>query len=224
MPINAPSLANCNYFELCDQVRELADAGISMFHVDIMDGHYVPNLCFPIQFVSDLSMEHPSVEVDVHLMVQDPSSYVQRLADAGANLVSFPADSTSFVRRTVSQIQESGMKAGVAINPSDRIDSVEPYLHLLDYVVLMTVEPGYAGQKFLGGSLERLEELSRLRSATGSKALIQIDGGVDPEIGRECVRRGADILVTGNYAVFRQPDGITAAVERFNKAVAEVAA
>lgn len=218
--LNAPSLANCDFMTLPKQVGQLVEGGIDLFHVDIMDGHYVPNLCFPVTFIANLKAVYPAVPVDAHLMVDDPGAYLAPLAAAGADYVSFPADSTAFVRRTITQIHEHGMKAGVAVNPSQRIDILEPYLALLDYVVLMTVEPGFAGQQFLDGSLERLDELAALRERTGSRALIQIDGGVDYEMGGECLRRGADILVTGVYTVFNQPGGIVEAVRRFGAAMA----
>jgi len=220
--LNAPSLANCDFMTLSEQVSQLVEGGVDLFHVDIMDGHYVPNLCFPVKFIADLKSTHPSVPVDAHLMVTHPAAYLDPLAAAGADYVSFPADSTPFIRRTITQIHERGMRAGVAINPSQRVDVVEPYLGLLDYVVLMTVEPGFAGQRFLDGSLERLEDLAALRERTGSKALIQIDGGVDYAMGEECLRRGADILVTGIYTVFNQEDGIVSAVRRFGEVMAGV--
>ncbi|MCL3861802.1 ribulose-phosphate 3-epimerase [Actinotalea sp. K2] len=217
--INAPSLANCDFMDLPDQVAQFVDAGVRFFHVDVMDQHYVPNLCFPVSFVADLKRRYPQVVVDAHLMVSAPDVYLDRLAEAGADYVSFPSDATSVVRRTLGAIQERGMKAGVMINPSQRVDVIEPYLPYLDFVVLMTVEPGFAGQRFLPGSLERLDALVAMRTAAGSSMLIEIDGGVDHEMGAECVRRGADILVSGVFTVFGQPDGIVSACHRFQAAM-----
>ncbi|WP_420115185.1 ribulose-phosphate 3-epimerase [Pseudactinotalea sp.] len=222
--VNAPSLANCDLLTLASDVEQLVDGGVDLVHVDVMDGHYVPNLCFPVSAVADLTRRHPEVRVDAHLMVDDPGAYVERLAAAGAHYVSFHADSTRFVRRTLAAYQAAGMKAGVAINPSHPVDIIEPYMKDLDYVVLMTVEPGFAGQRFLAGSLERLEQLDDLRTRSGADFEIEIDGGIDHEYGAECVRRGATILVTGIYAVFQQPDGIAPAVRRFDAAMAAAAA
>lgn len=219
--INAPSLANCDMLELASDVDALIGSGVTVLHVDIMDGHYVPNLCFPISVVGDLLRHHPQVHVDVHLMVADPAAYAEQLASVGAHYVSFHADSTRYARRTLAAYQSRGVKAGVAVNPSQPVDVIAPYARELDYVVLMTVEPGFAGQRFLDGSLERLEELTTLRAETGSDFLIEIDGGIDPHLGAECVRRGADMLVTGIYAVFRQPDGIASAVRRFDALMAD---
>ena len=214
--INSPSLANCDLLTIGEQVKELSFGGITMFHVDIMDGHYVPNLCFPVNFVETLKKAYPDIAVDVHLMVDDPMSYIEPLHKCGADYVSFHADSTNFVRRTVMLIKEKEMKAGVVINPSQKIDVIEPYINLLDLAVLMTVEPGYAGQRFLSGSLERISELDALRKKHNADFKILIDGGVDYENAKDCVSRGADILVTGIYITFNQPCGIIEAVKKFD--------
>lgn len=217
--INAPSLANCNFLTLDKEIDELIDGGVNFFHIDIMDGHYVKNLCFPVNFIGDLKGKHPEAITDVHLMVNNPEEYVDILQENGADYVSFHIDSTNFVRRTITMIHEKGMKAGVVINPSQRIDLIEPYIGLLDYVVLMTVEPGFAGQRFLEGSLERLEELAALRKKHNTDFLISVDGGVDYANGKEAIHRGADILITGIYTVFNQDDGIASACRRFEKAM-----
>jgi ribulose-phosphate 3-epimerase len=217
--INAPSLFNCSALDLPLQLAELVAAGIKLVHVDVMDGHYVPNLAFPVKQVADIKRDYPQISVDVHLMVTDPEQYFDALIEGGADFISFPSDSTRFVRRALERLREAGVKAGVAINPSQRVDVIEPYARLLDYVVLMTVEPGFAGQRFLDGSLERLEELDELRTRTQSGFRIEIDGGVDAELGSQCCARGAEILVTGVFATFEQPDGIRSAVRRFAEAV-----
>lgn len=198
-----------------EQVDELVASGISTVHVDLMDGHYVPNLAFGLRTIADLRERYADLVIDVHMMVSDPARWIDELARAGASAVSFHADSTPFVRRTVSTIQDAGMKAGVAINPSQPVTVIEPYATLLDYVVLMSVEPGFAGQRFLPGSLERLEELSALRERLRADFAIEIDGGVDHEIAAQCLRRGAQILVTGVFVTFQQDDGIGPAVARF---------
>ncbi|VEI12784.1 ribulose-phosphate 3-epimerase [Trueperella bialowiezensis] len=215
MILNLPSLANCDLMELPEQVDELVAAGVTMFHIDLMDGHYVPNLCFPVRVISDIKQRHPHVQFDAHMMVDNPADYIDELADAGATHMAFHADATSFAVRTLSACKKRGMGAGVAINPSMPIDIIRPYVHLLDYVILMTVEPGFSGQPFLDGSLERLSELSALRAETGSDFKIEIDGGVTPELAPELVKRGADWLVTGIYVTFNHPEGITAAVKKF---------
>jgi ribulose-phosphate 3-epimerase len=155
-------------------------------------------------------------------MVTNPADYIGILKENGADNVSFHIDSTCFVKRIITQIQQSGMKAGIVINPSQRIDIIGPFVNLVDLVILMTVEPGYAGQSFLGGSMERLEELAALRRKYSAKFVITIDGGVDIPIGIACVQRGADILITGTFTVFNQPEGIENACKHFNKVMSDV--
>ncbi|WP_371373738.1 ribulose-phosphate 3-epimerase [Sporomusa aerivorans] len=215
--INAPSIANCNLLEMGKQIDELVSGNVTFLHIDLMDGHYVPNLAFPITIVKEIKTKYPQLALDVHLMVSNPQDYIDRLKEYGADYVSFHIDSTSFSVRHLKNIRNLGMKAGIVINPSQRIDIIEPLIDYLDYVVLMTVEPGFAGQKFMEGSLERLEELNRLRERYKASFLISIDGGVDYPKAIESLKRGADILVTGIYVVFNQPDGITNACFRFDK-------
>jgi ribulose-phosphate 3-epimerase len=219
--INAPSLANCSFIEMGRQVDELVQGGADWFHIDIMDGHYVPNLCYSTKIVGELKKKYPAMQADVHLMVTDPMSYLPQLKQNQADWVSFHMDSTHFSRRTLVAIRDMGMKAGVVINPSQPISIIEPVIKFVDYVVLMTVEPGYAGQTFMVDSLPRVTELDALRKKHDVNFLISIDGGVDYPNAIECARRGAEIYVTGIYTVFQQEDGITAACRRFNKTLTD---
>ena len=219
--INAPSLANCSFIEMGRQVDELVQGGADWFHIDIMDGHYVPNLCYSTKIVGELKKKYPSMQTDVHLMVTDPMSYLPQLKQNQADWVSFHMDSTHFSRRTLVAIRDMGMKAGVVINPSQPISIIEPVIKFVDYVVLMTVEPGYAGQTFMVDSLPRVTELDALRKKHDVNFLISIDGGVDYPNAIECARRGAEIYVTGIYTVFQQEDGITTACRRFKKTLTD---
>lgn len=222
MIINAPSLANINLLNFGQDVEELYNAGVRFFHIDLMDGHYVPNLCFPVNAIADLRSKYPDVTLEVHMMVDDPMSYIPKLQQAGADYVSFHYDATPFVRRTLTNIRDAGMKCGVVINPSQRIDILEPVASLVDYVILMSVEPGFAGQKFLLGSMERLVELAEFRKAKGLDFQIMVDGGVNYDIAEDVVRNGADMIVTNIYMIFNQPDGITGACRRFEEVLGPI--
>ena len=213
--INSPSLANCNLLELGNDVEELMKAGVRFLHIDLMDGHYVPNLCFPIRIISDIKAKYPMVITDVHLMADAPEDYVQRLAAAGVDYLSFHADSTHFVIRTLNAIKAEGMKAGVVINPSRNVEILAPYLDLVDMVTVMAVEPGFAGQRFMERTIPRILDIARMRKNAGLDFLINVDGAINYPNIIPCVKNGANVFVTGIFTVFQQPDGITSACRRF---------
>lgn len=215
--MNSASIINCSFLTLKEELDQLVAGGTPMFHIDLMDGHYVPNLCMPIKMVQELKQAYPEVIMDVHMMVTNPSDYVKRLADAGADYLSFHTDSTNFVRRTINEIRAAGMKPGILINPSQRIDHIEPYIEYVDMITLMTVEPGFAGQPFLAGGMERLAEIAALRKKYNCNFLINVDGGIDYEKGRVCKEIGVDVIVGTVHNIFRQPEGLTEACRRFNR-------
>lgn len=215
--INSPSLANCNTLHIREDIEELRRAGVRCLHVDLMDGHYVPNLCFPIRFVKDLKEEYPDMVLDVHMMVTEPLDYVERMAEAGVDYLSFHVDSTPFSIRVINRIREKGMKPGIVINPSQPVEIIGPYIELVDMVTLMSVEPGFAGQKFMIKAIERVEALASLRKRCGNDFLINVDGAMN-DIGLvPCIRRGANVIVTGIFTVFQQEDGIAEACRRFDE-------
>lgn len=213
--LNSSSIINCSFLNMREELDQMVAGGTTMFHIDLMDGHYVPNLCMPIKLIEELKKNYPDVTMDVHIMVTNPSDYVKRLADAGADYVSFHTDSTNFVRRTINEIRAAGMKPGILINPSQRIDHIEPYIEYVDMITLMTVEPGFAGQPFLEGGLERLQEIADLRKKHHCKFLINVDGGINDERAARCKEIGVDVIVGTVHNIFRQPDGLTEACKRF---------
>lgn len=217
MVINAASLANIPITDFTSQIEQLYEGGCRWFHVDLMDGHYVPNLLFPVSAVKDINDKYPDCTMEVHLMVTNPGDYIARMKEAGCDMLSFHIDATSFVWRTLSEIRQNGMKAGVVLNPSQRIDLLEPFVHLIDYVVFMSVEPGFAGQKFLPGSLERLKELALFRKRNNYPFSIIVDGGVHYGILKEIIENGCDAVVTNIYTIFQQPEGIVSACKRFEE-------
>jgi len=218
--LNAPSMANSPLLDLGANLAELVDAGIEIVHIDIMDGHYVPNLCFPLSVVEEIKHRYPGLVVDAHLMVEDVAGHVDRLAALGCDAVSFPTDATRFARRMIARIQDAGMRAGIVLNPSQPITTLEPLVHLADYIVLMSVEPGFAGQRFLPGSLERLARIAELAREEGVSPLIEIDGGIDDELAEECLSLGAEVLVTNVYTVFVPGLTLSQGVGRFTARMA----
>lgn len=220
--INAPSLMNCNIFTLGEEMDAMIRGGVNFVHVDISDGHYVPNLMFPLSIVKSIKARYPDLTTDVHLMVDNPEDYVDKMKEDGADYLSFHIDATRFSRRLIDRIQKAGMKAGVILNPSQPVSLLEPLVHFVDYVVLMTVEPGFAGQKFMPDAIGRLEELQALKEKTGTSFMISIDGGIDMEHSVKCMERGAEILITGIYTVFNQPDGLEKACVRYTEQMTKI--
>ena len=219
MTINAASLANIPITDFPNQLKQLYEGGCRWFHVDLMDGHYVPNLMFPLASIGQIKALYPDCTMEVHLMVTNPEDYIAPLAAAGCNMLSFHIDATSFSRRLLTNIKDHGMKAGIALNPSQRIDILEPFADLLDHIVFMSVEPGFAGQTFLPGSLERLRQLSLFRKKNGLSFQIVVDGGAHYGILRDLIENGCDAVVTNIYTIFNQPDGIISSCKRFETTV-----
>ncbi len=215
--INSASIVNVSFLDMKKELDELVAGGTRYFHIDLMDGHYVPNLCMPVKLIQELKQAYPQVGMDVHIMVTDPSAYIQRLKEAGAEYVAFHTDSTSFVRRTINEIHGAGMKAGIVVNPSQRIDHIIPYIKYVDMVMLMAVEPGFSGQRLLDGSMERLQEISALRSEYGCSFIISVDGGIDHDRCVRCMEIGVDMVVGTVHNIFKQPDGLKGACLRFEE-------
>ncbi len=215
--INSASVINVPFLDMREQLDELVAGGTKYFHIDLMDGHYVPNLCMPIKLIRELKDAYPRIVMDVHIMVTNPQDYIGRLQEAGADYVAFHTDSTPFVRRTINEIHSAGMKAGIVVNPSQRIDHIEPYIQYVDMVMLMAVEPGFAGQALLEGSMERLGRIADLRKQYGCEFLISVDGGINHDRSILCRDMGVDVIVGTVHNIFRQPCGIREACRRFER-------
>ena len=183
---------------------ELVNEHADLFHLDVMDGVFVPNISFGFPIVEAIAKKSTK-PLDVHLMIVQPEKYVDRFAKVGADMISFHVNATEDPAAVLAQIHSHGVQAGLVINPDLPVESLFPYLKDCDFVMLMSVFAGFGGQKFIPQTLNKLKDLRELIDATGSHALIEIDGGVNLETGKLLVEAGADVLVAGN-AVFKAPD------------------
>ena len=198
------SMMCANYGNLEKEVRELEAGGIDSFHIDIMDGVFVPNLSFGppvLKYVAELC-EKP---LDVHLMVVEPMKYLPAMKDINARIMNIHYEACTHLHRAVTQIKDSGMMAGVTLNPSTPVCLLKDIIGELDLVLLMSVNPGFGGQKFIPHTVDKVKELRELIDSTGSKALIEVDGGVNVNTGKLLADAGSDALVAGN-AVFKDAD------------------
>lgn len=198
----APSILAANFAEMGAGVRLAEAAGADYIHCDVMDGIFVPNLTFGIPMIRDLRAV-TQLPLDVHLMIEQPSRYVERFAEAGADIITFHVEAEPHVQRTLAAIRSCGCRAGVVLNPATPLGSIPYLLDDLDIVLLMSVNPGYGGQSFLPAVLGKIREL---RSLIGERSIeIEVDGGITPETAGAAVGAGADVLVAGS-AVFGAAD------------------
>jgi ribulose-phosphate 3-epimerase len=214
----APSLLSADFSRLEDAIRVVEDAGVDMLHVDVMDGHFVPNITFGPIIVKAISKLARS-ELDVHLMISDPAKYLDKFIDAGAGYVTFHVEAASEAVPLLQRARRLGVKAGIAINPETSLDVARPALEMSDLVVMMTVHPGFGGQTFLREVVPKIKALYDLREVQGHAFEIEVDGGVTVETAPEAARAGGDILVAG-AAVFKSPDP-AAAVRAIAQAAGE---
>lgn len=197
----APSILSADFSRLGEQVATVENAGAGLIHVDVMDGHFVPNITMGPLVVSALKRV-TALPLDVHLMITNPERYIEAFAKAGATTISVHAEAASDLRGIVLRIRQLGVRAGVAINPATPIDALAPVLDVLDHVIVMSVNPGFAGQSFIEGSVEKTRAV---RESVGDRVDVEVDGGVDLTNAGVLAQAGASILVAG-AAIFAQPD------------------
>ncbi|MBP6821747.1 MAG: ribulose-phosphate 3-epimerase [Acidobacteria bacterium] len=200
----APSILSADFRRLGEQIATVEDAGAAYIHVDVMDGHFVPNLTVG-PFIVEWVRRTTELPIDAHLMIENPDNFIGAFADAGANMISIHPEATYHLNRTISHIQQAGCRAGVVLNPATPLAMIEEVLTEVDYVLVMSVNPGFGGQKFLSSSLDKLRRLRAMIKTQGSRAKIEIDGGIGIENAAAVVAAGAEILVAGS-AVFGKPD------------------
>ncbi len=200
----APSILSADFAHLADQVERATAGGASVIHVDIMDGHFVPNLTIGPPVVKSLR-QATRLPLDCHLMIENPDDYIPHFAEAGADWISVHQEACRHLNRTLHLIKSHDCLAGVVINPATPVETLSEVLDIVDYVLVMSVNPGFGGQKFILGALKKLRKLADLRLARGYSYRIGVDGGVGLDTVGEVVRAGAEILVAGN-AVFGSGD------------------
>lgn len=193
----APSILSADFADLGNAVRAAEDAGADLIHVDVMDGHFVPNISIGPAVVSAVK-RHTSLPLDVHLMISNPSQYVSAFVDAGADYLTVHAEATNHLHRLLQQVRESGVKVGLALNPLTPLTVLEAAIPYLDLALIMSVNPGFGGQEFIGGSLGRIEAARRMRDRTNPNCLIEVDGGINLKTIRAAYDAGCDILVAGS--------------------------
>ena len=200
----APSVLSADFGRLAEDVARCEDGGADWIHVDVMDGRFVPNLTFGAKVIETLR-RLTKLPLDVHLMVVEPEKYFDSFAAAGANVLTIHQEAAPHLHRQLHRIRELGCKAGVAVNPSTPIDTLRDVARDLDLLLVMSVNPGFGGQKFIEGSVEKIARARQLLGAVGSAAALEVDGGISRDTITRCWRAGADTFVAGN-AVFAASD------------------
>ena len=202
----AASILSADFANLQHDCTRLLDEGVDLLHIDVMDGHFVPNISYGAPVLKCLHEALPDVYYDVHLMISDPARYAADFAKAGANLLTFNLEAVrDTAEEVIAAIRATGCQVGISIRPGTPVEAAFPYLGVVDLILVMSVEPGFGGQKFLPATPQRLAALDAERKRRGCTTLLEVDGGINTETGPLCVQAGADWLVAGN-SLFRAQD------------------
>ncbi len=215
--IIAPSILSADLTRLGDEVRQAMDAGVEWIHVDVMDGSFVPNISFGPHIVKAVR-RITDLPIDVHLMIVEPERHLRAFADAGASHITVHYETCPHIHRTLQTIKELGVSPGIVINPGTPITTLRELTHIFEGVLIMSVNPGFGGQKFIPSSVEKIQRTKALLDQTGSNAFIQVDGGINIKTIKACYDAGATNFVAGS-AIFKHKDGIQASVTALRNAL-----
>jgi len=216
MKIIAPSMLSCNFGKLEEEIEMVNQSEAGWFHLDVMDGVFVPNITFGTPIL-EVFKKYATKHLDAHLMIVNPENYIEKFASLGANTITVHYEACDNLQNTINQIKKLNVKAGVAINPDTDVSVLYSLINEIDLICLMSVFPGFSGQKFIPDTFKRLEKLKKIITDKNSQALIQIDGGVSTDNAKKLVSLGADILVAGSF-VFKSEDASTT-IKKLNSVI-----
>ncbi|HBF1518031.1 TPA: ribulose-phosphate 3-epimerase [Clostridioides difficile] len=211
----APSILSADFAKLLEDVRKVESAGCEYLHIDVMDGHFVPNITLGPLVVKSLKKENINMVFDAHLMIENPDQYIEEFVKAGCDIITVHQEACVHLHRTIQNIKSHGIKAGVVLNPATPVDTIKHVLPDLDMVLLMSVNPGFGGQSFISCVLDKIKELKAIIDSQGLNIDIEVDGGISPKNVAEVVQAGANVIVAGS-AIFGSDD-IQETVNLFRK-------
>jgi len=212
----APSILSADFARLGEQIGEVAGAGADYIHVDVMDGHFVPNITIGALVVASIRPV-TTLPLDVHLMIEHPERYISQFIQAGANIITVHVEASPHLHATIRLIKELGAKAGISINPPTPLGAAEEFLPHVDLVLVMSVNPGFGGQSFIPETLPRIASIRKLLDDRALHAELEVDGGINADNASDVAKAGADVLVAGN-SIFRAQEGISGAMQRLREA------